>query len=63
MATHLKFLAILDIGYCSEVTDEGFFHFKEAKPKWNFIELTLSGLTKVSNKGFHALLETCEETL
>jgi hypothetical protein len=63
IASNLKSLSIFDIGYCSSITDEGLAHFGQVRPKWNIVELTICGLTEVTNKGFASMLDVCDDTL
>lgn len=68
IAKRLKLLSIFDISYCNEVTDVGLKAFnltieEEPATERKFSELTLSGLTKITNEGVISILETCEKTL
>jgi hypothetical protein len=63
LAKGCHLLSILDISYCSEVTDAGLEEFKSQKETWSFGELSLNGLVHVSNAGVSSILSTCEETL
>lgn len=53
---------ILDLSYCSNLTDAGLESFAEKNPMQVFLELHLSGLTEVTNNGFISLLSTCTKT-
>ena len=56
-------LEIMDISYCSNLTDIGIKSFAEHNPNQIFTELYLNGITGVSNEGFTSLIGTCTKTL
>jgi len=56
-------LEILDISYCTQLTDDGLSGFQEINETQMFHELYLNGLTQVTNKGFASILSTCSGTL
>ena len=63
IATKCKDLAILDICYCNEVTDDGLMAFEKVREGWNFVELFLSGLTSAGNDGFKSIITAGCDTL
>ena len=66
-----KRIVLLDISYCSDLTDQGLLQFnppaegeeEAVVPVRQFQELYMNGLTKCTNVGFKAVLQTCEKSL
>ncbi len=56
-------MELLDLSYCTQLTDEGLIAFKEDNEEQIMYELYLNGLENVTNTGFSSIISSCDKTL